>query len=122
MNISQGAPKIPRRVIPIKKSPKRVVTLLIRMATSSLDFLALYSPRIGTNAWVNAPSAEIRLNKFGILNATKKASVTRPAPKTRAIILSLKNPRILDKKVMLPTPNKVLNKFITDQILPCTPW
>ena len=61
---------------------------------------------------MKAPSAEILLNKFGILNATKKASVAIPAPKVVAIILSLKKPRILERVVIPLTLASVLDIFI----------
>ena len=89
-------------------------SLFINKSTSLLDFLALYSARIGIKAWVNAPSAEILLNKFGILNATKKASLSKPAPKILAITVSLIKPRILDKVVIPLTLASVLDIFIKD--------
>jgi hypothetical protein len=112
--INQGAPKIPINVIITSIIANKVATLFINKSTSLLDFLALYSARIGIKAWVNAPSAEILLNKFGILNATKKASVATPTPKVAAIILSLKKPRILDKVVIPLTLASVLDIFIKD--------
>src|SRR3970040_2335089 len=54
----------------------------------------------------SAPSASSRWNRFGILKATKKASVTGPAPKARATTTSRTNPRIRLVSVarpMLPT-------------------
>ena len=72
---------------------------------------------MGTKAWVNAPSADILLNKFGILNATKNASLASPAPKILAITVSLINPRILDIVVIPPIPKNVLNKFIGNYFL-----
>ena len=45
----------------------------------------LVSARIGTKACEKAPSANRRRSRFGILKATKKASVISPAPKMRAI-------------------------------------
>ncbi len=67
---------------------------------------------MGTKAWEKAPSAEMRLNRLGILKATKKASVSIPAPKILAIKLSLTKPKILDTKVMLPTVASALRRFI----------
>ena len=110
--ISQGAPKIPSIVTRIKKMPSNVATLFINTAVSLVDLLDLYSAKIGTKACVNAPSAEILLSKLGILNATKNASVTIPAPKIRAIMLSRKNPNILETVVIPPTPANAFERFI----------
>ena len=47
----------------------------------------------GTNAALNAPSANKRRKKFGSLNATKNASATGPAPSIAAIRISRAKPR-----------------------------
>jgi hypothetical protein len=52
---------------------------------------------------MNAPSANNRLKKFGILNATKNASVFDDAPNILAKSISLIKPDILDIKVIPPT-------------------
>tara|TARA_B100001996_G_C18597533_1_gene568482 strand:- start:842 stop:1045 length:204 start_codon:yes stop_codon:yes gene_type:complete len=52
---------------------------------------------------MNAPSANSLLKKFGILKATKNASVLDEAPNILAKIISLAKPDILEIKVMLPT-------------------
>ncbi len=41
-------------------------------------------------AALNVPSAKSRLNVFGNLNATKKASANTDAPRKKAISISLK--------------------------------
>jgi hypothetical protein len=47
-----------------------------------------YSDSTGTKACENAPSANSRRRKFGMRNATKKASAAGPAPKLVAITVS----------------------------------
>jgi hypothetical protein len=53
------------------------------VSCTPVRFLA--SARIGTKACENAPSANRRRSRLGILKATKNASVISPAPKMRAI-------------------------------------
>ncbi len=53
----------------------------------------------GTNAMVSEPSAKRRRIRFGILNATKKASAKGPVPRVYATTTSLRNPKILLKNV-----------------------
>jgi len=69
---------------------------LITKLTSFLSFDAFASESIGTNACENAPSPKSLLKKFGILKATKNASVKAFAPKKIAIIWSLIRPKILE--------------------------
>src|ERR1700687_2143912 len=51
---------------------------------SSGDWRFLYSASTGTNACENAPSAKRRRSRFGMRNATKKASVASAAAYARA--------------------------------------
>jgi hypothetical protein len=51
---------------------------------------------------VNDPSPTKRLQRLGILKATKKASAAIPVPKKLAITISLKKPRIRLSKVPVP--------------------
>ena len=69
---------------------------------------------IGKNEEVIAPSAVILLNKFGNLDDIKKISDVIPAPKKKAITISLINPVILLKIV-----NKALtlNPFIKSFVI-----
>ena len=57
-------------------------------------FFKFASTKVGTKAAEKAPSAKRSLNKFGIRQATKKASVKPEAPKRQAINCSQTNPRI----------------------------
>ena len=51
--------------------------------TSSWSRCTLYSETTGTKACEKAPSANSRRMKFGILKATRKASISTPAPNMR---------------------------------------
>ena len=73
-----------------------------------------FCDNMGTKAVVKAPSAKSERNKFGNLNATKKASDTRPAPKKLAKTMSRKKPVMRDNKVNPPKVAIDLNKFILD--------
>ena len=61
----------------------------------------------GTNADVKAPSAKRLRNKFGNLNATRKASETIPAPRKLAITMSLKKPVM--RLTMVNPPNVAID-------------
>ena len=80
-----------------------VAMWLIICWTSSSLWLALVSAKIGKKACEKAPSANKRLKKFGILNATKNASVNSLAPKSLPITKSLIRPNIRDTKVIAET-------------------
>jgi hypothetical protein len=67
---------------------------------------------MGTKACENAPSANRRRSRLGILKATKKASVTSPAPNTRAMARSRTKPRMRESSVMLLTVASALRRFI----------
>ena len=87
-------------VVKIKTLRNFVPMWLITKLTSfgSLDAFAF--ARIGINACEKAPSPKSLLKKFGILKATKNASVKAFAPKNMAIIWSLTRPKILEIKVI----------------------
>ena len=56
----------------------------------------------GMNAVESAPSARRRRRRLGMRKATKKASVTGPAPKARATTMSRTNPRMRLRRVARP--------------------
>ena len=53
----------------------------------------------GMKACVNAPSAKIRLKRFGSLNATKNMSDQMEAPSAEAISTSLPRPVTREKSI-----------------------
>ncbi|ACM92225.1 hypothetical protein NAMH_0948 [Nautilia profundicola AmH] len=55
--------------------------------------------KLGRKLCAKAPSANIRLKRFGNLNATKKISEYILAPRTEALNKSRMNPRILELKI-----------------------
>ena len=68
--------RVRKSTVPIASSSPRVSSDVWRL---------LYSESTGTKACEKAPSANRRLSRFGMRNATKKASAARPAPNTRAM-------------------------------------
>src|SRR4030081_285087 len=60
------------------------VTARTMRPNSARPFRSRYSVKTGMMAVDSAPSARSRRSRFGIRKATKKASVTGPAPKGRA--------------------------------------
>ena len=69
-----------------------------------------YSEITGTNACENAPSAKNRRSRFGILNATAKASMTGPEPNHAENAMSRARPVMRDNSVMLPTTEVASNR------------
>ncbi|MNP24091.1 hypothetical protein D3C76_1168340 [compost metagenome] len=84
----------------------------MKTRVASSPCLVLYSARIGTKAWENAPSAKIRRSRLGSLKATKKASVAMPAPNMRATMVSRTKPSTRDTMVMELTAASDLSRFM----------
>jgi hypothetical protein len=68
----------------------------------------LVAASTGTKAWLKAPSANMRLNKLGIRNATLKASVMALAPNVEAISNSRASPVMRDTSVNRETVEAAL--------------
>lgn len=83
----------------MKASPRKAVAFSLSFSHCSLNTLVKEDP--------SAPSANISLNKLGILLATKKASRELEAPKTPAITDSRSKPVNLLNKV--PNANQKLD-------------
>ncbi len=81
------------------------------------DSSCLESAYIGIKIAESAPSPNKSRNKFGNLNAARKISESRPAPKTRAISISRTNPNMRLMPVIRPTPKICLPIFIVWIIL-----
>lgn len=105
-----AAPKIQKKNKKIEK--KRNEDSAKRLA-SFFPFLLSIVVKTGTYAVVSEPSARSLLKRFGILNATKKASAAVPAPKKEAITISLTNPSILLKRVERLTIPAEVKSFFT---------
>lgn len=84
----------------------------MKVRVASSPCWLLYSARIGTNAWENAPSAKMRRSRLGSLKAMKKASVAIPAPKVRAMMVSRTNPSIRESIVIELTAANDLSRFM----------
>src|SRR5207342_3664615 len=72
----------------------------------------LYSARMGTKACEKAPSPNRRRSRLGMRKATKKASVSSPAPKMRAIKKSRMNPKTRLTVVKLLTVARARRRFM----------
>ncbi len=70
---------------------------------------------------VNDPSPTKRLQRLGILKATKKASAAIPAPKKLAMTISLKKPRIRLRKVPIPIMEAAFVIFWFSDIMQVNP-
>ena len=67
--------------------------------------------QIGINAELRVPSRSIRLNKLGIVKASKKASPKKEVPKVAKNKTSLNNPSTLEIRVPPLTTEKLLKKL-----------
>src|SRR6188768_4042842 len=66
---------------------------------------------MGTKAWENAPSANIRRRMLGRRKATSKASIAAPAPKKVALRLSRASPVMRETRVIPLTVVRVRRRF-----------
>ena len=102
---------IPRIVITERMTRSAEKAALANLHASSFDFTVKCSVKRGMNAAERAPSPRSLLSRFGILKATKKASVANPAPNIFAITISLMNPKIRLKNVPLLIIPVALSNF-----------
>ena len=98
-----GAHNNTKRVTKSSVIPSVPLTRLTNSLTAARLPCSRYSARIGTKAWANAPSANNRRKKFGILKATKNTSAKALAPITLANTISLAKPAKRDNMVKNPT-------------------
>jgi hypothetical protein len=98
-----GEKIMPRMVTAVRTRTRKVKTTRANKKASSFDLFCRYSVNTGIKATEKEPSANSLLKRFGIRKATKNASADIPEPKKLAISMSLANPRILLKKVKIPT-------------------
>ena len=101
--MSTGAARTPATVTTVSTPISAPETCAARSRTSPTSRFALYALRTGTNAWAKAPSAKSRRRKFGMRNATKKASAPALAPNAWAMTTSRTNPTTRDAIVLAPT-------------------
>ena len=99
----KGAHNNTKRVTKSRVIPSVPLTRLTSSLTAARLPCSRYSARIGTKAWANAPSANNRRKKLGILKATKNTSARALAPIIRAKTISLARPANRDNIVKKPT-------------------
>ena len=81
-------------MLKIKINTKKCKNIIVENCI--LYFVLAYA---GIKLWVNAPSANILLNKFGSLKAIINISLYIFAPRTEAVNKSLKKPKILEIRI-----------------------
>src|SRR5688572_8576658 len=106
-----GASAMPSAAVTTRARNSSVATASTSPRTSS-GARFLCSARIGTKACEKAPSPNMRRSRLGILKATKKASVTRLAPKMRAMKKSRTKPSTRLTMVKLLTVARALRRFM----------
>src|SRR6185295_6294953 len=111
---TRGASTMPTAAAASSARNSAVETQSTSARVASGDSRLRTSPRIGTKACENAPSANRRRIRLGMRRATKKASVARPAPNSRAMTKSRTKPRILDNSVMLLTVPRARSMFMLE--------
>ena len=109
-----GAATTPSTAATTSAMNSTLATQSTRARVSSGDCRLRYSPRIGTKACENAPSANSRRSRLGMRKATKKASVASPAPNTRAMKKSRTSPNTRDNSVMLLMVASARSRFIAE--------
>jgi hypothetical protein len=99
--------------VTIKLKISIITKNLIKIKKVNLAF-SLVLARLGRKLCVKAPSAKIRLKRFGNLKATKKISEYILAPRIEALNKSLINPSILELNI----PKKlIIIAFIINVII-----
>src|SRR6185503_12281785 len=109
-----GAMAIPSTAVASSARLSSVAVPSISERTSSGGVLFLCSASTGTKAWEKAPSANRRRSRFGKRNATKNASVARPAPNARAMMKSRAKPRMRLTRVRPLTLTRARRRFMLE--------
>jgi hypothetical protein len=102
IRINKGENRMPNKVRANKTTPAMVKAICVSSLVSSSDLWVVYSVYTGMKEMVKDPSPTKRLQRLGILKATKKASAAIPVPKKLAMTISLKKPTIRLRKVPIP--------------------
>ncbi len=110
-----GERRIPKTATTARIMERSHMADLASLKASSLPLTVKYSVNTGINAMLREPSAKSLLSRFGILNATKKASALSPAPKNHAMTTSLIKPNTRLNKVAAPTtPAAFVTRVFSD--------
>ena len=83
---------MPTRVTQARTISSSVQQMRTTWRASSVPSWCRTSVKVGTKAAVSDPSAKNLRSRLGMVKATKKASVTIPAPKTAATTMSRTSP------------------------------
>jgi hypothetical protein len=102
IRIKKGEKRMPNKVRVNKTNPAIVKAIWVSFLVSSSDLCVIDSVYTGMKEMVKDPSPTKRLQRLGILKATKKASAAIPVPKKLAMTISLRKPRIRLSKVPVP--------------------
>jgi hypothetical protein len=94
-----GVMMIPISTARLTKLISTVKTLERNSLVVARSFSRRYALKVGMKATDMDPSAKSRRNRFGIKNATEKASERALVPKRLALTISLRRPRIREIKV-----------------------
>jgi hypothetical protein len=94
-----GVRRIPIRTARLTKPISTVKTLERNSLVLAGSCSRRYSLKVGIKATEMDPSAKSRRNRFGIKNATEKASERALVPKKLALTISLRRPKIREIKV-----------------------
>ena len=106
-----GAAATPTTQVANKAQARMVATALINSCVASSPCWLRVAASKGTKAWEKAPSANKRRKRFGMRNATLKASVAALAPKLAAISCSRNKPVTLETRVSRDTVEAALSRF-----------
>jgi len=94
-----GVIMIPIITASVTKNVRKVKTHERNSLIAVLSFSKRYSLNVGINATEIEPSAKSLRNRFGIINATEKASERALVPNRLALTISRRSPKTLETSV-----------------------
>jgi hypothetical protein len=107
-----GAPIMPRAHVTSKAQQSTVATASTKACVATSPSLARVAASNGTKACEKAPSANNRRSRFGIRNATLKASIHAPAPNSEACNTWLTRPVTREPSVSSETVDAARSRFM----------
>ena len=105
-----GAAATPNTQVAVSAQASTVAIWSIMALVAASPSFSLAAASTGTNAWLNAPSANSRRSRLGMRKATLKASVMALAPKAEAMSSSRIRPVMRDASVSNEMREAALNK------------
>ncbi|MCY1375019.1 hypothetical protein D9M69_623990 [compost metagenome] len=100
---STGAPATPSTQVSVSAQASTVAIWFTSWWVASSPSVSRAPASTGTNAWLNAPSANRRRSRLGMRKATLNASVSALAPKVAAMSSSRTRPVMRDSRVSSET-------------------